>query len=173
MKARISKDKARRKTTLKHIAKLAKQGNILGALKVARGGAELERDPARRIINSWLAVVEMENHPDVLRQAPTGFYERTLERAAWETWNAVRQAVKQRDPDFFLRMAAKLKEPEPERDALAIAVLSEGLRVKTQDRPAKRAKEIIGAAGYAEVSDKDVRRVARLRQVFGINPEDK
>ena len=179
MKARNRKQKVNKKppvtrqTVQKRIASLAKGGEIQAAIRLARGKAGIEGDPARRLVDQWQAVVGMEDHPNLLSGAPSGFYGRSLKRAAWETWNAVRRAVKAGDADFFLRMAAKVKESsELERDELAVHTLSEKLRHKKPDELPKYAKEIADKAG-CDASSKVLRRISRLRKEYGMKGLDK
>jgi hypothetical protein len=62
----------KRETLPKRIAALAKQGNLIGALKLARGW-ELSADPARRIVETWQAVGALEKEPALEHCAPAGF----------------------------------------------------------------------------------------------------
>ena len=160
--------RSKRKTSNKQITALVKQEKIWDALRLARGSQK--PDLAQRLIEQWKAVREMEDHPELISDAPAGFYDRALERAAMETWNAVRLAVRFDDPDFFLRMNEALKKPSPKRDELRVAVLSDmvpRLNAKGEPKPKRSAKEIAADLMRSNNTVSDAEQVRRLQRKWG------
>ena len=144
--------KKRRNRNEKQIAALVKKGSLSKALRRAKGWS-LDGDLARRIVDRWQALFEFENltkaerenflKGDVIYNPSTGKHERdpdavqllynekTYQQLEALTYSAIRVAIRDRDAQFFERMAQRIRESEPERDDVRVSAVSEMIRRKT------------------------------------------
>lgn len=162
--------KQQRHRTEREIEALAKQGKTAQALKLAMGGNKFTDDSARRIVESWRAVIELERHPELLPKEDPDFYQHLLKWAKNETWMAIHRVMREGNENgqaeaFFLRMAREARKPsEPNKDDLRTAILANRLRHDIDGNPAKSVKDAKGIAfelGYDLTSDSGARVVRR------------
>jgi hypothetical protein len=150
--------KSKRDTRPKQIKKLAQARKTYDALKLARGWRVEKLDSAFDIVQQWQAVAELKGG------APEGFEQQLRQGAERATCYCVEQAIRSRDAEFFLRIAAALKRPKPVEDTLRAAVLSDALGARTD------AKEIACAILGRDATEKQIQNVTtqvqRLRREY-------
>jgi hypothetical protein len=168
----------------KRIAALAKRGKIHEALKLARGWQlpavphkdkplteeqvkQDRKDRAGRIVDQWQAVGALEKNPALEHGAPAGFsYRQIVERAGRVTCSEVRRAILSCDAEFFIRIAERIRQAEPNPDALRVAVLSDLVTRQSNPERGRSNKEIASEIGSRNI-ESNAHKIARLRRAYG------